>query len=98
MHAGQSQNWSQQVTQLNATDPLGQAFQEREVWHCMLGINIGHEQNGHHASFMRPVLVIQRFGEHLFWQYLSARKPLSNRNITIYSATKPLPIQHLLLS
>lgn len=32
------------------------------VWWCALGLNIGHEQDGDHKSFERPVLIIQVFG------------------------------------
>lgn len=31
------------------------------VWWCALGINIGHEQDGDHESFERPVLIIRTF-------------------------------------
>ena len=33
----------------------------REVWWCSLGLNIGHEQDGKHAAFERPVLVLRKF-------------------------------------
>ncbi len=31
------------------------------VWWCLLGLNIGHEQDGKQASFERPVLIIKVF-------------------------------------
>lgn len=33
----------------------------REVWWCSLGLNVGHEQDGKHAAFERPILVLRKF-------------------------------------
>lgn len=41
--------------------------QEGEVWMSALGKNIGHEQNGSGDNFSRPVLVIKKFNNHMFW-------------------------------
>ncbi len=41
--------------------------QEGEVWMASLGKNIGHEQNGSGDNFSRPVLVIKKFNNHMFW-------------------------------
>ncbi len=40
---------------------------EGEVWGCNLGKNIGFEQNGMGNNFFRPVLIIKRFNNHMFW-------------------------------
>lgn len=34
---------------------------EREIWWCALGLNVGSEQDGVGSSFTRPVLIIKRF-------------------------------------
>ena len=34
---------------------------EREIWWCSLGLNIGHEQDGKNEKFERPVLIIRKF-------------------------------------
>lgn len=34
---------------------------EREIWWCSLGLNIGHEQDGKNEKFERPVLIIKKF-------------------------------------
>lgn len=34
---------------------------EREVWFCYLGINIGHEQDGKGVESLRPVIVFRKF-------------------------------------
>lgn len=40
---------------------------KREVWMCVLGKNIGFEQNGGGDNFSRPVLVIKKFNNQMFW-------------------------------
>ncbi len=41
--------------------------QVREVWMCALGKNIGREQNGSGQNFSRPMLVIKKFNNEIFW-------------------------------
>lgn len=41
--------------------------QEGGVWMSYLGKNIGYEQNGSGDNFSRPVLVIKKFNNHMFW-------------------------------
>ncbi|HEY4508970.1 MAG TPA: type II toxin-antitoxin system PemK/MazF family toxin [Candidatus Paceibacterota bacterium] len=41
--------------------------QEGEVWMSSLGKNIGFEQNGSGANFSRPILVVKKFNNHMFW-------------------------------
>lgn len=41
--------------------------QEGEIWMSSLGKNIGYEQNGSGDNFSRPVLVIKKFNNHMFW-------------------------------
>lgn len=38
-----------------------------EVWMSNLGKNIGFEQNGSGDNFSRPVLIIKKFNNHMFW-------------------------------
>jgi mRNA interferase MazF len=40
---------------------------EGEVWVSYLGKNIGVEQNGGIDNFSRPVLVIKKFNNQMFW-------------------------------
>jgi mRNA interferase MazF len=40
---------------------------EGEVWMCILGKNIGLEQNGGGDNFARPVLVVKKFNNQIFW-------------------------------
>ncbi|MEK7115125.1 MAG: type II toxin-antitoxin system PemK/MazF family toxin [Patescibacteria group bacterium] len=40
---------------------------EGEVWMSFLGKNVGFEQNGSGDNFSRPVLIIKKFNNHMFW-------------------------------
>ncbi len=42
-------------------------FNEREIWWCMLGVNIGYEQDGKGDDFMRPIIVLKQFNKEVFW-------------------------------
>lgn len=41
-------------------------FDKREVWFCVLGVNVGFEQDGS-ENFLRPVLIIRKFNNEIFW-------------------------------
>ena len=40
---------------------------EGEVWMCVMGKNIGIEQNGSITDFVRPILVVKKFNNQMFW-------------------------------
>jgi mRNA interferase MazF len=40
---------------------------ESEVWMSSLGKNIGYEQNGSGDNFSRPILIVKKFNNHMFW-------------------------------
>jgi mRNA-degrading endonuclease toxin of MazEF toxin-antitoxin module len=42
-------------------------FHEREVWWCVLGDNIGFEQDGKGNEFARPALILKKFNNEIFW-------------------------------
>jgi hypothetical protein len=42
-------------------------FQEGQVWWCYLGENIGHEENGKGSEFLRPVLIVKKFNNRIFY-------------------------------
>ena len=42
-------------------------FNEREVWFCSVGLNVGHEQDGKNDKFERPVIVLRKFNQRMFW-------------------------------
>jgi mRNA interferase MazF len=41
-------------------------FQEREVWWCHLGVNVGDEQDGKGSTFKRPVVILRKYSAHIF--------------------------------
>lgn len=42
------------------------SFQEREIWWCAVGVNIGYEIFGKSEVFTRPVLVNRKFSRFTF--------------------------------
>jgi mRNA interferase MazF len=42
-------------------------YHERDIWWCSLGCNIGHEEDGKHEYFERPVVIFRKFGNKTFW-------------------------------
>lgn len=61
-------DWNELKKQLAAGPPPPSAFPKSgEVWICALGHNIGREQNGGGQSFSRPVLIVHKFNNEMFW-------------------------------
>jgi hypothetical protein len=46
--------WHRQKEQLHAQHQTP-TFQEREIWWCSVGVNIGHEMDGKNQFYNRPV-------------------------------------------
>jgi len=42
-------------------------FYEREIWFCIMGNNIGFEQDGRGDKFLRPVVVVKKFNNEVLW-------------------------------
>ncbi len=60
--------WNKAKKRLARVASLPVAFPKNgEVWMCTLGKNIGREQNGGSQDFSRPVLVIKKFNNEIFW-------------------------------
>lgn len=53
-------------------------FREGEIWWCRLGVNVGHEEDGKGISFSRPVLILKKFNQFLFWALPLSTKPKKN--------------------
>ena len=66
--------WHSKEAHLNDAQKLP-FFREREIWFCHLGTNIGHEQDGAGAEFLRPVLVLRKFSQEVFWAIPLTRTP-----------------------
>ena len=60
--------WNEIKKRLDAPAPIPAAFPKSgEVWMCTLGKNLGREQNGGPYDFSRPVLVVKKFNNEMFW-------------------------------
>lgn len=51
------------------------SINERDIFWCSVGVNIGDEENGKSELFARPVLVFKKFSSNLFWGI-----PLTSKN------------------
>lgn len=61
-------NWNQIKKEINAREDKIKTFpKEGEVWMSNFGKNIGFEQDGSGDSFSRPILVIKKFNNQMFW-------------------------------
>lgn len=59
-------NWIQQKFNLHQKDNNRPPFfNERDIWWCQFGQNIGDEENGKGDNFMRPVIIIKKFNQNL---------------------------------
>src|SRR3989344_5811632 len=58
--------WHQKKEKINDA-PESPFFHEREIWFCHLGANVGFEQDGRGDDFLRPVVVIRKFNNEIFW-------------------------------
>lgn len=61
-------SWNEIKKKLDAESDKPDRFpQEGEVWMCSLGKNIGYEQNGGGDNFSRPILIVKKFNNKMFW-------------------------------
>ena len=42
------------------------SFKDRDIFYVKVGANIGFEQDGKGEEFLRPVLILKKFGQHAF--------------------------------
>lgn len=61
-------NWNELKKKIDLeNDDIEKFPKEGEVWMSSLGKNIGFEQNGSGNNFSRPVLIIKKFNNKMFW-------------------------------
>lgn len=58
--------WHSRKELINKIEPRP-FFHEREIWFCYLGVNVGYEQDGSGDDFLRPVLIVRKFNNEIFW-------------------------------
>lgn len=60
--------WNEFKKKINKEDIKHKPYpHEGEVWMCSLGKNIGFEQNGGGNNFSRPILIVKKFTNQMFW-------------------------------
>jgi mRNA-degrading endonuclease toxin of MazEF toxin-antitoxin module len=60
------ERWHFEKEKINQSD-VRSLFNEREIWFCAIGANVGSEQDGKGDHFLRPVLVFKKFNDEIFW-------------------------------
>lgn len=60
------QNWHSKKTIINEVEKRP-FFHEKEIWFCCVGANVGFEQDGIGEDFQRPVVIIRKFNNEIFW-------------------------------
>ncbi len=50
-------------------------FHEREIWFSSLGKNVGYEQDGKGEDFIRPVVIVKKFNNQVFWAIPLTTRP-----------------------
>jgi mRNA interferase MazF len=55
------------------------SFKQRDIWWANIGLNVGFEQNGKNDEFERPVLVLRKFGQNIFWAIPMTSKENDNK-------------------
>lgn len=59
--------WNKQKKRIQASPSANIFPKEGEIWISIFGKNIGYEQNGIGDNFSRPVLIIKKFNNQMFW-------------------------------
>lgn len=85
VYAKEYELWKDHAKLLNVAEFEG-FFYEREIWWCVLGVNIGSEQDGTGKQFERPVLIIKKIRKDLaFIAPLTTKISNHPYRITTYS-------------
>lgn len=75
MHNKDYKKWHHLKSSIEDDAVKQKIFRESEIWWCVLGLNIGHEQDGKNAGYERPVLILRKFNPDMFWAL-----PLTSKN------------------
>jgi mRNA interferase MazF len=60
-------NWHTKKSEIHNRGERRVYFNEREIWWCALGLNIGYEQDGKGEEFTRPAVILKQFNKEVFW-------------------------------
>lgn len=76
--------WVKVKVRIHISDSSSVFYHEREIWWANVGLNVGSEQNGKDEELQRPVLVLRKFGQHIFWAIpLTSKKKDSKYRLEI---------------
>ncbi len=59
--------WNEKKKYIETIKQNSLSFNERDIWWCSIGKNIGYEENGKNEFFERPVLVFRKFNNSISW-------------------------------
>ena len=91
----QFDRWNEHKKRLSQSATPPPTFPKQgEVWICSLGWNLGREQNGGPHDFSRPVLVVKKFNNEMFWivPLSSKQKELDYLTTEIRTGNVSLPL------
>ncbi len=63
-------------------------FHERDVWFASVGLNIGFEQDGKGDKFLRPVIIVKKFSNEVFWGLPTTHKNKEGKYYLSFEYTK----------
>ena len=58
--------WGKKKIVINDSEKIP-FFHKKEIWFCFLGANVGFEQDCRGEDFQRPVVIIKKFNNEIFW-------------------------------
>ncbi len=64
MHKKDFNSWNEKKKLIHSAD-FQRFVNEREIWWCSIGLNVGDEEDGKNDQFERPVLVIKKFNRNI---------------------------------
>ena len=67
--------WMEEKSKINNTNSMPVGFHVREIWWCSIGENVGVEIDGKGEKYLRPVLIIKKFGQNAFLGLPFTSKP-----------------------
>lgn len=59
--------WTPIKVKIHNNESVRPGFHEREIWYCHLGENVGFEQDGKGDDFLRPIIILRKFNNEIFW-------------------------------
>lgn len=59
--------WTPVKFKIHNSESVRPGFHEREIWYCHLGENVGFEQDGKGNDFLRPIVILRKFNNDIFW-------------------------------